>query len=595
MKEYLSEDIIRGKPYDRTIIKKLMSYIMRYRFSALLSILMVFLATLMFLLGPYMFGYAIDHGIVKADKGMVVKMALLLLGIETFRTLLVIAQNYNIQNIGQRVMMDLRMELFSHIQTLPVSFFDKNPVGRLVTRLTNDIAALGELFSAGIIVVIGDVFIIVGIIVTMFLLNVKLALAALCVLPVMFAISIFFSRKIKIAFREIKRKLARINSYLNENITGMETIQLFNREKKNYETFDSVNKDYLHEQVRYVRYYAIFQPALNIMNAISVALILWYGAIRYFSNDLTLGILVAFFAYIQGIFDPIRDIVEKYNIFQGAIASAERVFGLMKESPENDYDKLTFSKGKALQKVEGKVEFKDVWFTYNNSDYVLKGLSFKIEAGQSLALVGATGSGKTSVTNVLTRLYEIDKGAILLDNRNIQDIDKTQLRQIVGMISQDIFLFSGTIRDNISLFNSISDKRILETIDELGLTCFINRMPHGLDTKVAERGSNLSAGERQFISFARILAYDPDILILDEATSNIDPVSELLIQDAIQKITKDRSSIIISHRLSTILNCDHILVLKHGEKVEEGTHETLMRTKGLYSQLYKLYLRKETV
>jgi len=593
MKEYLSEDIIRGKMYDRTIIKKLMSYIMRYRLSALLSILMVFMATLMFLLGPYIFGYAIDHGIVKGDKGMVIKMALLLLGIETFRALLVIVQSYNIQNIGQKVMMDLRMELFSHIQKLPVSFFDKNPVGRLVTRLTNDIAALGELFSAGIIVVIGDVFIIVGIIVTMFLLNVKLALAALCVFPVIMIISIFFGRRIKIAFREIKRKLARINSYLNENITGMKTIQLFNREKKNYETFDSVNKDYLNEQVKYMRYYALFQPALNIMNALSIALILWYGAIRYFSNDLTLGILVAFFAYIQGIFDPIRDIVEKYNIFQGAMASAERVFGLMKESPENDYDKLTLGKGTTLQEVEGRIEFKDVWFAYNNSDYVLKELSFKIDSGKSLALVGATGSGKTSVANVLTRLYEINRGEITLDNKNIQNIDKTQLRQIVGVISQDIFLFSGTIRDNISLFNSSSDKRILEIIDELGLTHFINRMPQGLDTEVAERGANLSAGERQFISFARILAYDPDILILDEATSNIDPVSESLIQNAIKKVTKDRSSIIISHRLSTILNCDRILVLNKGEKVEEGTHETLMRAQGLYSQLYKFYIKKE--
>ena len=593
MKEYLSEDIIRGKMYDRTIIKKLMSYIMRYRLSALLSILMVFMATLMFLLGPYIFGYAIDHGIVKGDKGMVIKMALLLLGVETFRALLVIVQSYNIQNIGQKVMMDLRMELFSHIQKLPVSFFDKNPVGRLVTRLTNDIAALGELFSAGLIVVIGDVFIIVGIIVTMFLLNVKLALAALCVFPVIMIISIFFGRRIKIAFREIKRKLARINSYLNENITGMKTIQLFNREKKNYETFDSVNKEYLNEQVRYMRYYALFQPALNIMNALSIALILWYGAIRYFSNDLTLGILVAFFAYIQGIFDPIRDIVEKYNIFQGAMASAERVFGLMKESPENDYDKLTLGKGTTLQEVEGRIEFKDVWFAYNNSDYVLKELSFKIDSGQSLALVGATGSGKTSVANVLTRLYEINRGEITLDNKNIQNIDKTQLRQIVGVISQDIFLFSGTIRDNISLFNSSSDKRILEIIDELGLTHFINRMTQGLDTEVAERGANLSAGERQFISFARILAYDPDILILDEATSNIDPVSESLIQNAIKKVTKDRSSIIISHRLSTILNCDRILVLSKGEKVEEGTHETLMRSQGLYSQLYKFYIKKE--
>lgn len=595
MREYLSEDKIRGKLYDRTIIKKLMSYIMRYRLSALLSILMVFLATLMFLLGPYIFGYTIDHGIVKGDKGMIIKMALLLLGVKTLRALLVIAQSYNIQNIGQKVMMDIRMELFSHIQTLPVSFFDKNPVGRLVTRLTNDVAALGELFSAGIIVVIGDIFIVVGTIAAMFLLNMKLAFTALSILPVIVIISIFFGKRIKTAFREIKRKLARINSYLNENITGMKTIQLFNRENRNYETFDSINKDYLHEQIRYVRYYALFQPALNIMNALAVALILWYGAIRYFSNDLTLGILVAFFAYIQGIFEPIKDIVEKYNIFQGAMASAERVFGLMTESPENDYGKPAFNKGITLQNVKERVEFKDVWFSYNNSDYVLKNLSFKVDSGQSLAIVGATGSGKTSVTNVLTRLYEIDKGAILLDNRNIRDISNSQLRQIAGMISQDILLFSGTIRDNISLFNSVPDKRILEIIDELGLTHFINRKPQGLDTEVAERGSNLSAGERQFISFARILAYNPDILILDEATSNIDPVSEALIQDAIKKITKDRTSIIISHRLSTILNCDHILVLKDGEKVEEGTHETLMRAQGLYCQLYKLYMKKEAV
>ncbi|ODS32200.1 MAG: ABC transporter ATP-binding component [Candidatus Scalindua rubra] len=595
MKEYLSEDIIPGKLYDRTIMRRLMSYIMRYRLSALLSILMVFVTTLLFLLGPYIFGYAIDHGIVKGDKGMIIKMALLLFGVETFRVLLSIVQSYNIQTIGQKVMMDIRMEAFSHIQTLPVSFFDKNPVGRLVTRLTNDIAALGELFSAGIIVVIGDVFIIVGVIVTMFLLNIKLALVALCVFPILMIVAIFFSKRIKMAYREIKRKLARINSHLNENITGMKIIQLFNREEKNYEKFDSANKDYLEEQVRYIRYYALFQPALNIINALSIALILWYGALRYISQDLTLGILVAFFAYIQGIFDPIRDIVEKYNIFQGAMASAERVFGLMKEQPEKDYEKMTFGEGLTSREVKGKVEFKDVWFTYNSNDFVLKELSFRIESGQSLALVGATGSGKTSVVNVMTRLYEINRGEILLDNRNIRDIEKTQLRQIVGMISQDIFLFSGTIRDNISLFNSISDKRILGIIDELGLNPFISRMPQGLDTEVAERGSNLSVGERQFISFARILAYNPDILILDEAMSNIDPISEVLIQDAIKKITKNRTSIIISHRLSTILNCDHILVLDKGKKVEEGTHETLMRVQGLYSQLYKVYLKKEIV
>ena len=594
MKKYISEDTVSGKLYDRVIVKRLLSYIMRYRLRALISILMVFTATLMFLLGPYIFGYTIDHGISKGDKGMIIKMALLLLGIETFRVLLTIAQSYNIQAIGQKVMMDIRTDLFSHIQTLPVSYFDKTPVGRLVTRLTNDISAMGELFSAGIIVVIGDVFIICGVIVTMFLLNAKLALITLSVFPVLVVIAIYFSKRIKVAYREIRRKLARINSYLNENITGMKVIQLFNREEKNYEKFDSVNKDYLNEQVRYIRYYALFQPALNIINALSIALILWYGALRYISQDLTLGILVAFLAYIQGLIDPIRDIVEKYNIFQGAMASSERVFGLMKEPAEKDYKKAGFEKTPESQEVKGKVEFKDVWFAYNNGDHVLKDLSFKVEPGQSLALVGVTGSGKTSVVNVLTRLYEINRGEVMLDNRNIRDIDKTQLRQIVGMISQDIFLFSGTIRDNISLFNSNSDERILEIIDRLGLTSFINRMPKGLDTEVAERGANLSAGERQFISFARILAYNPDILILDEATSNIDPISEVLIQDAIKNITENRTSIIISHRLSTILNCNHILVLNKGEKVEEGTHKTLMSSQGLYSQLYKVYLKKET-
>jgi len=591
MKEYLDEDTIPGKLYDRTIVRKLLLYIMKYRLSALLSILMVFTTTLMFLLGPYIFGYAIDHGIVKGDKKMVIKMALLLLGVETFRVLLSIVQSYNIQTIGQKVMMDIRMETFSHIQTLPVSYFDKNPVGRLVTRLTNDIAALGELFSAGLIVVIGDVFIIVGVIVAMSILNVKLALMALSVLPVLMFVAVFFGKRIKAAYREIKRKLARINSHLNENITGMKVIQLFNREEKNYEKFDSVNKDYLGEQSGYIRCYALFQPALNIINALSIALVLWYGALRYTSHDLTLGILVAFFAYIQGIFDPIRDIVEKYNIFQGAMASAERVFGLMKETPEKDYGKTAPVEGAPSLEIKGNIEFKGVWFAYNKNDFVLRDLSFKVETGQSLALVGATGSGKTSVVNLLTRLYEINKGEILLDNRDIRDLDKTQLRQIAGMISQDIFLFSGTIRDNISLLNPIPDKRILEIIDDLGLTHFISRMPQGLDTEIAERGANLSVGERQFISFARVFAYNPDILVLDEATSNIDPISEAIIQDAIKKITKNRTSIIISHRLSTILNCDHILVLKKGEKVEEGTHETLMRSQGLYNQLYKVYMK----
>lgn len=335
--EFFSEDVLAGKLYDRIVIKKLLSYLLRYKVSGLLSIFMVLITTVLFLLGPYLFGYAIDHGINKGDKTLIYRTALAILGIETLRLLLVVAQSYNIQTIGQKVMMDMRMELFNHVQSLPVSFFDKNPVGRIVTRLTNDIAAIGELFSAGVIVVIGDIFIIIGIFVAMFMLNSKLALITLSVFPIIVTIALWFGGRMKNSFREIRRKLARINAYLNENITGMKVIQLFNREKKNYHKFDEINNDYLKEQVKYIRYFAVFQPAINMVSALAVGLVLWYGAVRYMHGFLTLGVLVAFLAYIHDLFEPIRDIVEKYNIFQGAMASSERVFGLMKEPSEIDY------------------------------------------------------------------------------------------------------------------------------------------------------------------------------------------------------------------------------------------------------------------
>ncbi|MBU6391918.1 MAG: ABC transporter ATP-binding protein, partial [Planctomycetes bacterium] len=319
--EFFSEDILSGKLYDRTVIRKLLLYVLRYKASGLLSIFMVLTTTVLFLMGPYLFGYAIDHGINKGDRVVIYKTALALLGIETLRLLLVVLQSYNIQAIGQKVMLDMRMELFNHVQSLPNSFFDKNPVGRIVTRLTNDIAAIGELFSAGVIVVIGDIFIIIGIFVVMFMLNLKLAIITLSVFPIIVIIAFKFGARMKNSFREIRRKLARINAYLNENITGMKVIQLFNRERKNYKKFDEINDDYLKEQIKYIRYFAVFQPAINMVSALAVGLVLWYGAIRNMHGFLTLGVLVAFLAYIHDLFEPIRDIVEKYNIFQGAMAS----------------------------------------------------------------------------------------------------------------------------------------------------------------------------------------------------------------------------------------------------------------------------------
>ncbi|BBO18732.1 antibiotic ABC transporter ATP-binding protein [Candidatus Brocadia pituitae] len=593
--EFFTEDILTGKIYDSAVIRKLLSYLLRYKVSGLLSVFIVLITTVLFLLCPYLFGYAIDHGISKGDTALIYRTALAIFGIQTLRLILVAVQSYNIQAIGQKVMLDVRMELFRHVQSLPVSFFDKNPVGRVVTRLTNDIAAIGELFSAGVIVVIGDIFIIIGIFVAMVMLNGKLALITLSVFPIIVVIALWFGRRMKHSFREIRRKLARINAYLNENITGMKVVQLFNREKKNYAKFDEINDDYLKEQVKYIRYFAVFQPAINMVSALAVGLVLWYGAARYMHGVLTLGILVSFLAYIHDLFDPIRDIVEKYNIFQGAMASCERVFGLMQEPAEVDYTIPNPSREIARKDFVGQIEFQNIWFAYNGSDFVLKDISFCIEAGQSVALVGVTGSGKTSIASVLTRLYEIQKGTILLDQIDVRNIEKIGLRHIVGLVSQDVFLFAGTLRDNITLFNPIPHAKVLQTIEALGLMPFIDRMPGGLDMEIAERGANLSVGERQFISLSRIILYDPRVIILDEATSSMDPISEVLIQNAIQKVTQGRTSILIAHRLSTILHCDKIIVLNKGEKVEEGSHEELLRLGGLYSQLYKVYMKEELI
>lgn len=593
--EFFHEDILPDKLYDSAVVKRLLSYILRYKVSGLLSVFMVMITTVLFLLGPYLFGYAIDHGINKGDKPLVYKIALALFGIQTLRFLLVVAQSYNIQAIGQKVMLDMRMDLFNHVQSLPVSFFDKNPVGRVVTRLTNDIATIGELFSAGVIVVIGDVFIIIGIFIAMLMLNMKLAIITFSVFPFIIAITLFFGTRMKNSFREIRRKLARVNAYLNENITGMRVIQLFNREKKNYDKFHEINTDYLEEQVKYIRYFAVFQPAVNMVSALAVGLVLWYGAARYMHGFLTLGVLVAFLAYIHDLFEPIRDIVEKYNIFQGAMASSERVFGLMREPAEPDYTILNPAREIPKKDFKGAIKFENVWFAYSDNNYVLKDISLQIEPGQSVALVGVTGSGKTSIANVLTRLYEIQKGTIRLDNFDIRSIEKIGLRYLIGLVSQDIFLFSGTLRDNITLFHPITDSKILGIIEELGLAPFLHRTPGRLDMRISERGANLSVGERQFISLARIIIYDPRMIILDEATSNMDPISEVLIQNAIHKVTRGRTSIFIAHRLSTILHCDKIIVLNKGEKVEEGSHEELLQLGGIYSQLYRVYMKEELI
>lgn len=590
-KDYFSKDRTPTRGFNRVVIRKLLSCILRYKALGILSLFIVIAGTILFLMGPYLFGYAIDHGIVNGDISLLYKVAIALFGMKTVRLLLIVIQSYNLQMIGQKVTMDMRMELFRHIHSLPVSFFDKNPVGRIVTRLTNDIASISELFSVGVITVIGDLFIIAGIIVAMFLLDVRLGLLSLLAFPIMTILACWFGARMKNSFREIRRKLAQINSYLNENITGMKVIQLFNREGKNYEIFGEISDDYLKEQAKYITYFAIFQPSIHMVSGFTIAIILWYGGMRYLDGVLTLGVLVTFLTYVQNLFDPIRDIIEKYNIFQGAMASSERVFGLMEEQQEPDYSIANPYREIPKREFKGDILFRNVWFAYNDSDFVLKNISFQVKHGQSVALVGVTGSGKTSIANVLTRFYEIQKGAIFIDGIDIKKIEKIGLRYMIGYISQDVFLFSGTLRENITLFRHMEDSELLSIINSLGLMPFINRMQDGLDTKISERGANLSVGERQFISLSRIILYDPQIIILDEATSSMDPISEVFIQEAMHKITKGKTSILIAHRLSTILHCDKIIELNRGEIIEEGTHEELLKKDSLYRQLYKLSMK----
>ncbi|WP_347273080.1 ABC transporter ATP-binding protein [Candidatus Kuenenia sp.] len=593
--DYFSKDKTPTRGFNRVVIRKLLSYILRYKALGILSLFIVIAGTILFLMGPYLFGYAIDHGIVNGDISLLYKVAIALFGMKTVRLLLIVIQSYNLQMIGQKVTMDMRMELFRHIHSLPVSFFDKNPVGRIVTRLTNDIASISELFSVGVITVIGDLFIIAGIIVAMFLLDVQLGLLSLLAFPIMIILACWFGARMKNSFREIRRKLAQINSYLNENITGMKVIQLFNREGKNYEIFGEISNDHLKEQAKYITYFAIFQPSIHMVSGFTIAIILWYGGMRYLDGVLTLGVLVTFLTYVQNLFDPIRDIIEKYNIFQGAMASSERVFGLMEEQQEPEYRIAHPYREIPKREFKGDILFRNVWFAYNDSDFVLKDISFQVKHGQSVALVGVTGSGKTSIANVLTRFYEIQKGAIFIDGIDIKKIEKIGLRYMIGYISQDVFLFSGTLRENITLFRHMDDSELLSIINSLGLMPFINRMQDGLDTKISERGANLSVGERQFISLSRIILYDPQIIILDEATSSMDPISEVFIQEAMHKITKGKTSILIAHRLSTILHCDKIIELNRGEIIEEGTHEELLKKDSLYRQLYKLSLKGKFV
>jgi len=583
--EYFQEDEFEYKDFDWKITRRLLKYVEPYKWRLACSVFLLITTALLELLGPILTKHAIDVNIAQKDLTGLIRTAaafliLLILGLITH-----FYQIYNTRYIGQKAVYGLRQQVFSHLQRLSVSYYDRHPVGRLMTRVTSDVNALDEMFSSGVVAVFGDIFTILGIVCIMLALNWKLALATFILLPAVFYTSFIFRQKSRQSFRDIRLKLAKINSFMNEYISGIFVTQLFNLQKRNQDKFTALNADYLQAHLRTIFYFAVFFPVIELLSSISIALIIGYGGKMILAGMLTLGGLVAFLQYSERFFRPIRDLSEKYNIFQSAMASAERVFSLLDS-------KSCISppvKAAAHANLCGKIEFRNVSFSYVPNQLVLKHLSFTAEPGQTVAVVGRTGAGKTTIINLLCRFYDPDEGEILVDGQDIRGFDAQEWRRQIGLVQQDIFLFSGSIEENICLDKSRADGQAAKQFAaSVKADSFVEKMPQGYQTKVGERGATLSTGQRQLLSFARALSVNPKILILDEATSSIDTETETMIQQALKILFQGRTSIVIAHRLSTIREADRIIVLHKGEIRETGNHQELMEWEGIYYKLYKL-------
>ena len=603
-----------SKAFDPRLARRLLKYLGPYRVRATVSVCLVILASGLEIIGPAITAVAIDlfvkpfaganpvgvsarigdwlhaHGWALDSISGINIAATLYLATLLLDFGVMYSQMVMMNLMGQYIMYDMRKEIFGHLQRLDIQFFDRNPVGRLMTRVTTDVDALNDMFTAGFVAIFGDIFVLAGIVVMLFWLNWRLALVLFSITPFIVIVSMWFRRGARITYRKVRARIAAINAFLQEHISGMSTVQLFNREEKEAEKFAGLNARHRDANIESVFYYSVFYPVIELIQSAGIALIVWYGGGQVIRGTLSIGALIAFFQYAQRFYEPISDLSEKYNILQAAMAASERVFKLL------DTPAAVKSEGTVKSVDVDRIEFRNVWFAYNNEDWVLKNVSFVVNRGDRVAIVGHTGAGKTTVTALLLRFYDIQRGQILINGVDIREYEVESLRRLFAIVQQDFFLFTGNVEQNISLGDaSITSEAIRSAATRVQADRFISRLPDGYKAEVRERGAGFSVGEKQLLSFARALAFNPPVLILDEATSSIDTETERLIQEAIETLLSGRTSIVIAHRLSTIRSADSILVFHHGEIRERGTHEQLMQVNGLYRKLYEIQYREAAV
>ncbi|MGZ4809071.1 MAG: ABC transporter ATP-binding protein [Thermoanaerobaculia bacterium] len=603
-----------AKAFDPRLARRLLHYLRPYRFRATLSVFFVILSATLQILGPAITAVAIDlfvkplagshpvgvsawigkwlhsHGWALGPVSGINIAATLYLATLVADFAILYTQMVLMNVMGQYIMYDLRKEIFAHLQRLDVAFFDRNPVGRLMTRVTTDVDALNDMFTAGFVAIFGDIFVLTGIIAVLFWLNWRLALVLFSITPFIIIVSMWFRRGARITYRAVRARIAAINAFLQEHISGISTVQLFNREEKEAEKFEGLNARHRDANIDSIFYYSVFYPVIELIQSIGIALIVWYGGGQVLRGTLSVGALVAFFQYAQRFYEPISDLSEKYNILQAAMAASERVFKLL------DTTVKVKNEGTIHADHIDRIEFQNVWFAYHGEEWVLRNVSFEVKRGERIAIVGHTGAGKTTVTALLLRFYDVQRGQILINGIDVRQYEQQSLRRLFAIVQQDFFLFSGTVEQNISLGDaSITSEAVHTAATRVQADRFISRLPEGYEAEVRERGAGFSVGEKQLLSFARALAFNPPVLILDEATSSIDTETERLIQAAIETLLAGRTSIVIAHRLSTIRSADMILVFHHGEIRERGTHEELMQTNGLYRKLYEIQYREAVV